>query len=347
MSDSSKDSVLALGGALMGLSMITVGLRFWTRKHQQIPLMADDWTALLAMLAYIGACITVFVMVHNKVLGYSTYDFTPEQLSAMARTDLESEIVLGVFTTTTLACVKLSALFFYRRVFCYNTGEKRTVFSTLTWITIAIVVVWLVVFQFLTGFQCGTHFSALWDGTYLQYCTISIPFLYGIAISDVLLDIWILLLPIPGITRLNTSWARKLSIIGVFLIALIGLDYLYTDPERLVTQSFFYTMLESGIALIAVNLPSLRVFPISLKTREILRSVRSLIELSFIRGSSTNVAGSDPEAPRSATGVSTKKEGKAASVSTRPSASSHGQHQDFASSHQQQQEQFPVSRDMV
>ncbi|KAF2156106.1 hypothetical protein K461DRAFT_275197 [Myriangium duriaei CBS 260.36] len=47
-------------------------------------------------------------------------------------------------------------------------------------------------FQFLTGFQCGTHFSALWDGTYLKYCTISFPFLYGLVISDFLLDVWIL-----------------------------------------------------------------------------------------------------------------------------------------------------------
>lgn len=41
----------------------------------------------------------------------------------------------------------------------------------------------------------------------------------------------------------------------------------------LITESFFYTMLEAGMALIAVNLPSLWFFSISLKTGDILRSV--------------------------------------------------------------------------
>ena len=77
-------------------------------------------------------------------------------------------------------------------------------FNIAIWITVIIVMLWLVVFQFLTGFQCGVHFSALWDGSYLQYCTISFPFLYGLAVSDFLLEVWILALPIPkvGLTHL-------------------------------------------------------------------------------------------------------------------------------------------------
>ena len=66
--------------------------------------------------------------------------------------------------------------------------------------TAVIVVLWLVTFLFLTGFQCGLHFSSLWDGTYLQYCTISFPFLYGLVISDLLLDVWILALPVPEVS---------------------------------------------------------------------------------------------------------------------------------------------------
>lgn len=105
--------------------------------------------------------------------------------------------------------------------------------------TIVIVVVWLVVFQFLTGFQCGTHFSALWDGTYTEYCTISFPFLYGLAVSDFLLDIWILALPVPRIIQLQASMQRKLAIIGIFLLAFVGLGASIT---RMVT----YIVIENG-----------------------------------------------------------------------------------------------------
>ncbi|KAI1813598.1 hypothetical protein GGS20DRAFT_552832 [Poronia punctata] len=273
-------------------------------------------------------------MVHNKVLGYSTHDFTPEQLLDMGRTDNESQVALDVLTNNTLAFAKLSALFFYRRIFC--DGSKGNKFGWLTGITIGVVILWLLVFQFLAGFQCGTHFSALWDGNYLKYCTISFPFLYGLVISDFLLDIWILLLPIPSIIRLHTSVNRKLSIIAVFLVALVGLggstarmvqyikvelggpDYLLnTDHERLITQSFFYTMLESGVALIAVNLPSLRVFHISVKTGELVRSVRSLLDLSFLRSNSSNAGRNASKPP----GSSDTHEG-APSFNTRPSRGS-------------------------
>ncbi|KAI1654870.1 hypothetical protein F4813DRAFT_368741, partial [Daldinia decipiens] len=214
----------------------------------------------------------------------------------MGKTDNVSQIVLDLLTNNTLACVKLSVLFFYRRIFC--AGGKWTTFGVVTWVTIVVVVLWLLVFQFLTGFQCGTHFTALWDGSYVQYCTISFPFLYGLVISDFLLDVWILILPIPDILHLHTTLQRKLSIIAVFLLAFVGLGasiarmvqyikielggpnyLLYTDHERLVTQSFFYTMLEAGIALIAVNLPSLRVFSASVEVGGLMRSVRSFIKL--------------------------------------------------------------------
>ncbi|OTA55904.1 hypothetical protein K449DRAFT_468729 [Hypoxylon sp. EC38] len=337
MSASSKNGTLALSGSLMGLSMIAVGLRFWARRRHKLDFMADDWIASLALLSYIGASVCVFIMVHMKVLGYSDHDFSSEQIESMGRKNNVSQIALDVLTNNTLACVKLSALFFYRRIFC--ASGKRTMFGTTTWVTIVVVILWLIVFQFLTGFQCGTHFSALWDGSYIQYCTISFPFLYGLVISDFLLDIWILALPIPSILRLNTTLQRKVSIIGIFILAFVGLGasiarmvqyikielggpnyLLYTDHERLVTESFFYTMLEAGIALIAVNLPSLRVFSVSAKTGEILRSVRSLLELPFLRNSTTNIERNISEVPS----ISSMNEyGKVKSYNTRPSENSH------------------------
>ena len=85
------------------------------------------------------------------------------------------------------------------------------IFSIVTIVSIVIVCLWLVTFELLAGLQCGTHFTALWDGTYDEYCTISFAFLYGLAISDFLLDVWILALPIPVVRlceraeRLETS----------------------------------------------------------------------------------------------------------------------------------------------
>ncbi len=51
MSDSSKDGILAVSSSLIGLSSITVGLRFWARKRHNLPIMADDWLAVAALVS--------------------------------------------------------------------------------------------------------------------------------------------------------------------------------------------------------------------------------------------------------------------------------------------------------
>ena len=158
-------------------------------------------------------------VVSYKDVGYSSADFTLAQTAAMAETafkviitplphihstasnPVQLEIAFDVSSTTCLACTKLSALFFYRRIFCIN--GRRGWFHWTTFTTIVAVILWLVAFQFLTGFQCGTSLAPYWDGQYLKYCTISFPFLYGLAISDFLLDVWILVLPIPMVRTAN------------------------------------------------------------------------------------------------------------------------------------------------
>ena len=109
------------------------------------------------------------------------------------------QVAWDILSTCALACIKISAIFFYRRIFCVS-GNK-TYFSIATLATAIIVFLWLVAFLLLTGFQCGSHFSAMWNGTYVEYCTVSFPFLYGLVISDFLLDVWILALPVPPVSH--------------------------------------------------------------------------------------------------------------------------------------------------
>jgi hypothetical protein len=95
-----------------------------------------------------------------------------------------------VLTILCLGCTKASALVFYKRVFC--ASGLNPIFNAIVLSTVVVVT-----FEFLAGLQCHTHLSALWDGTYLKYCTISFPFAYGWVVSDFLLDVWVLALPIP------------------------------------------------------------------------------------------------------------------------------------------------------
>ncbi|KAK8041410.1 hypothetical protein PG994_014417 [Apiospora phragmitis] len=232
MSDASNDGLLALCGSMMILSMVAVGLRFWARKQQKVPLMADDWTAVVALWSMTRGWATPIIILERT-----------EQKECSARSSST------------------------RRIFC-NSG-KLTIFSTLTWITIIILVLWLLVFEFLAGFVCGTDYSKVVVGSFSHVCSIALPSSLGLAISDILLDVWILALPI-----LETRVANLTRCIWI----------------KLLTQMVFYGRLECGMAIIAVNLPSLRVLAVSPKMSELLGKIRRMFKPSFLPDSSSEVA---------------------------------------------------------
>ncbi|KAI0886418.1 uncharacterized protein GGS22DRAFT_199702 [Annulohypoxylon maeteangense] len=298
MSSESKDGVLAVCGSMLSLSSIAVGLRFHARNKTHMPIMTDDVLTVASLISFAGAAIISIIMVQYHIIGYALSPAIAGELSA------KLQIAWDVLGTTSLACSKLSALFFYRRIF--YVGGNRCWFNITVIITIIMVIIWLVVFQFLTGFQCGTHFSATWDGTYEKYCTLSFPYLYGFAVSDFLLDIWILSLPIPRILRLNATLSKKLAVLGVFFLTFIGLfasgarmtqyiqaerggpDYFINhDEERIITIIFFYTMLETGVSLIAVNLPSLWFLVASISPDKIMRSISNKLSFSSLPSDTT------------------------------------------------------------
>lgn len=113
--------------------------------------------------------------------------------------------------------VKLSILYFYRRIFTSRT------FGILSYLLIGTVVVWMVGFFFAYMFRCGTQFWALWAPLMylLEYCYDSKPMFYTLCISDVITDFFILSLPWYWIWRLKISAAKRMAIAGVFLLGFL------------------------------------------------------------------------------------------------------------------------------
>lgn len=98
-----------------------------------------------------------------------------------------------------LASVKLSFLFFYRRIFKTGSGGH---FGIISMTLIIIVTCWAISFFFAYLFVCKGHFSAFYDSTQAVealYCVHTTPLNNGFAISDVITDLMIILLPIPQV----------------------------------------------------------------------------------------------------------------------------------------------------
>ncbi|CRG86468.1 hypothetical protein PISL3812_03474 [Talaromyces islandicus] len=234
-------------------------------------------------------------------MGYHEPDkeIVEQQQAEMAKT----YFTLDAVAVWTLGLVKLSALFFYRRIFC---NGPRDAFHVINIVSIVVVCLWIITFFTLNFSICGPHLTSLWDGG-IPKCSRLHSYLEATAISDVILDFWIICLPLPNIWSLRTSIKRRIAISGVFLFALVGLGasttrmvlfiYLITrgkaindgDSYQTNTILAFFVILEAGLNIIAVNLPSLWYFVRGITADRVIRSMRSVLSLASGRRSQTSL----------------------------------------------------------
>lgn len=95
-----------------------------------------------------------------------------------------------------LGFIKLSFLFFYRRIFIKSASRH---FRIISLSVILIVTIWILGFFFSYLFACKSHMSYYWTSTIKEehYCVNAKKLHLGYSISDVLLDIIIIVIPIP------------------------------------------------------------------------------------------------------------------------------------------------------
>ncbi|KAK4496961.1 hypothetical protein PRZ48_011410 [Zasmidium cellare] len=287
MSATSTSGLYAVCGSFIGLSTISVGLRFYGRKRQNHSLGIDDWGALFGVVTYIAAAALAIerrngtdkgVVAVLKSVGYDpNHTLTPSQTAARAKPSVQVgtsipstthpnthpqqiSLAYDFMILNTLACAKISALFLYRRLF---NLDKSSLFNILIFITVGIIAAWYMSFDALSLLQCRSHFSAFWDGDFKKYCDLNPVWAKGLAWSDFVLDLWVLLMPVPSVLALHTTLAKKLSIVGVFLLACVGLGasiariVIFTTAKGPGRQTLYVGVLETGMSITVVNLPLL------------------------------------------------------------------------------------------
>ncbi|KAF2149148.1 hypothetical protein K461DRAFT_324553 [Myriangium duriaei CBS 260.36] len=307
----SKTDLLGVTGTFLGLATIAVALRFYARKCQRMPLKADDIFAFLALVFYIATAAIVFQEVKMKMLGYPYNSLPPNYLKSQLKTMRLAGLFWNVCAALTTSCTKLSVLFFYRRVFVVH-GIRQPI-NALVIGTIVVCVMWALTYIILPFLQCGTHLNAGWKGGMEKYCHAQDPYFLSMVTSNLILDVWLVLVPLPNIIRLQVTFAKKASILGVFLLAFVGIaasiarvviyfevtnggaGYAVTHDLGLTfIQKSYFTMLEAGISLLAVNLPSLWLLMTTTIPQKVVGSLRSVRSRSTMR---SNHSGSFHEKP--------------------------------------------------
>lgn len=138
---------------------------------------------------------------------------SPGQITYVSKLFFFSEIlyVLG------LPLVKVSLLFFYLRIF-----PSKTVRNT-AYVLMALSVAYGIAFACLITFQCNPVYGAWthWDGTFQGHCYSLNPLTWTAAILNLVLDVAVLILPLPEVWKLAMSMTKRVQLLLMFSIGLL------------------------------------------------------------------------------------------------------------------------------
>lgn len=104
-----------------------------------------------------------------------------------------------------MGLLKLSVCFLYRRIF---RGHK---FKVVIRTSIGAVILWIVTFTVAYAAACGSHWKARWSSVLVnkQQCKINTSeLLLAYSITDVVVDLLILVIPIPLVRLFLCDYAN-------------------------------------------------------------------------------------------------------------------------------------------
>jgi hypothetical protein len=113
--------------------------------------------------------------------------------------------------TCCTSAAKMSIIFLLRRIFV------TSFFKHTTTVFIVILSGWWAAVLFAQIFSC-TPVDAAWLPAKTQTCIDNVAFYNAVAISNVVFDVTLLILPMPMVWKLQITHKKKFQVCGVFLV---------------------------------------------------------------------------------------------------------------------------------
>ncbi|KAJ6011415.1 hypothetical protein N7451_002827 [Penicillium sp. IBT 35674x] len=224
------------------------------------------WDDLLALASWIAEVILLSLLLSWVHLGLGLHeDFIAAQNELYLVRGAKIFYVAIFFFDTSICLPKLSALFFYARVF--NTKDR--VLRNQLWILGSLVIGWLLSAYFVTIWQCNPIPRA-WNTTIPGKCVDTVAWYTATAAISFAIDIWILIIPIPLIWRLKTSLRRRIYLLVAFfltysvivvsigrLVATIQIIPNVAEDETWRMATYMYWAgLEGSLSIISISVPN-------------------------------------------------------------------------------------------
>lgn len=247
-----------------------------------VGLGADDWLALGALVFVIGCAVVLIVGDANRTIGWhsppSSAQASFDETTPLLTLNAKLQYAFFPLSIMAIGLIRLTFVFLYRRIF------RGKWFSIINWTLFGIIIAWMITFVFATLFQCGTHFWAFWGSQldFATYCPTDFEVNAGLSMSDVIIDIFILILPVKPVLDLNMQAHRKFLVLIVFALGIFSvaagmtrmvllMEVLYynygsndklfglagtSDPLGIVGTALWWSYIEIGVGCLVSNMPA-------------------------------------------------------------------------------------------
>ncbi|APA10777.1 hypothetical protein SS1G_03596 [Sclerotinia sclerotiorum 1980 UF-70] len=238
------------------VSTIAAVLRIWTRIVKSAKFGIDDWLLFVSVFLFYAFCANILVGVYTLGGGQVYTDLVV--LSRKSQQYLKSEYAIPPIYATNVTTVKLSILFFYRRIF------ETPCFLRNNTIVMVVCCIWYVANLIGDLLYC-IPMATFWNPAVKGSCfNFSLYFLI-MELFDMLLDIAILCLPTKMILGLHLPLKNRIGILGIFLLgalvvitSAIRIGYLYNPSEVVLSlaRASLWSVINLGVAILCACLPT-------------------------------------------------------------------------------------------
>ncbi|KAI1638260.1 hypothetical protein F4809DRAFT_649397 [Biscogniauxia mediterranea] len=252
--------LIILSTVMTGFSLLLIIIRFIIRFILIRDPGMDDYMIICAIIFTMGYLATEFIAQANG-MGMPMTSLTLEDMTDLLKGVYAIEILYYACVTS----IKSSIVFMYNR-FAISMGFMRLCVATnvLLW-------VWFVICVASTASQCIPVHKA-WDATGMVegVCFNSTAFFYFTSSFNIVTDIWILVLPIRTLKKLQISQNQRYVLFGVFGVAGVATAMscvrLYSikaytqskDPFHDAPLVNIWSMVEINIGIICACAPALK-----------------------------------------------------------------------------------------
>ena len=194
----------------MSAACVLARLAFNGLVRQDMGLGSDDWLILATLIFGVPSSVLNTQGLLANGLGRDVWKVPFDQIEGLGRAIYVMEVLYFLHLTL----LKLSLLFFYLRIFPGRATRR------LLWGTVAFNVVYGAVFVFIGIFQCQpiSFYWKKWSGEAQGSCINVNSLAWSNAAISIMVDFWMLAIPLWQLKGLKMSTKKKLGVAAMFVV---------------------------------------------------------------------------------------------------------------------------------